>query len=174
METTSYAWYTEDGQKGSSTQNISGVYDLSGCVWEFVATYINNTHVTADGTSSAVENRNRYGGMMISETDLKYKTIIPHDSSESKSNQKNWQVYKNMESATYGYGDAILETSTSGSTSSGSWLDDYASYPYSTAVFLLRGGGNYIQKSGAGIFAYSNWQGHASDSFGFRPVLFSK
>lgn len=40
--TVCYEYNTENGQKGSTTRNIYGVYDMSGCAWETVAAYIEN------------------------------------------------------------------------------------------------------------------------------------
>ena len=157
---TSYAWDTDDGQKASSTQNITGVYDLSGCVWERVSAYIENT--------SGASNRSAYGGSLITETELKYKTIYPHNSS-SDSNENNYNAYKNAKTTTYGYGDAILETSTKGSGSN-SWNGDCSYFPYSGDPFFVRGG-SYYEGAAAGEFAFGYTSGNPSDNAGFRAVL---
>ena len=161
---TSYAWYTANGQKGSSTQNITGVYDLAGCVWERTSAYIEN--------ETGASYRTTYGGSLVSETDLKYKTIYPHNSS-SDSNTNNWTAYKNAQTETYGYGDAILETSKIGY----SWNNQYSNYPNGNKPFFVYGG-DY--STGAlddkrGMFSVSLTGGSAATVLrGFRAVLITK
>ena len=155
---TSYAWNTDDGKKASSTQNITGVYDLSGCVWERVSAYIENT--------SGASNRSAYGGSLITETEQKYKTIYPHNSS-SDSDENNYDTYKNAKTTTYG--DGVLETSTKGSGSN-SWNGDYSYFPHSGDPFFIRGG-RYDGGAGAGEFAFNGTTGSPSSYNGFRAVL---
>ena len=157
---TSYAWYTENGQKGSSTQNITGVYDLSGCVWESISVQLENENKESI--------KNTYGGSLISETDLKYKMIYPHNS-QNDSNTENWNAYKNAQTEVYGYGDAILETSTVGSGTV-SWNQDYSSFAYGEHLSLKRGG-RYSSGSKGGLFAYNHYSGQLSTYQGFRAVL---
>ncbi|MDR2436817.1 MAG: hypothetical protein LBD17_01915, partial [Endomicrobium sp.] len=71
----------------------------------------------------------------------KYATAYPYNSS-SDGNANNWTVYNSLKSAAYGYGDAVLETSTSGSGTT-SWLGDYSNFPYTSGPFFVRGGGYY-------------------------------
>ena len=37
---TFYRYYTENGQKASTTRNIYGIYDMSGGAWEYMANYL--------------------------------------------------------------------------------------------------------------------------------------
>jgi hypothetical protein len=53
--------------------------------------------------------------------------------------ESNWTVYNNAKIATYGYGDAILETSTAGSGST-SWHSDFSRFPNLDSPFFYRGG----------------------------------
>lgn len=99
------AWYENtQGQKGSSTGNVTGVYDLNGCIWEYVAGYISNS-----GGSS---NRSSYGESFAkSGASTEYATVYPYNDG-SDSYASNWISYNNTKTKAYGYGDAILETSS--------------------------------------------------------------
>ena len=162
------AYYTEIGLKGSSTENITGVYDLNGCIWERTAAYI------ANGDNFIEEN----GGELFSITNndenayknnsTKYITIYPFDSATC-TYLNNFAAYKNKKSSSYGYGDAILEIS-SGSNAFSSWNMDYSIYSYTNAPFFLRGGregDNY----GAGLFACHGDWGTSWENHSFRVAL---
>ena len=154
-----YAWDQTEGQKASSTLNMYGVYDLSGGVWERTAGYINN------GNS----NLGTYGAIVITggDTSTKYATVYPHVSSEGSdidtASKNNYQVNTKI------FGDAIRETSTSGTLSS-SWNGDYSYFPALVSPFALRGG-YYWGSSIAGLFAFYRTHGNSYYYNGFRPVL---
>ena len=101
---------TAKGAKASTTGNIYGIYDLSGGSCEFVASYISNGNgsISSYGSSFANTTANLEGYKTLS---TKYVTVYPYNSS-SDSYSNNYTAYKNTGC---GYGDAILETSTSGS-----------------------------------------------------------
>ena len=169
---TSYAWYTTKGQKGSSTQNITGIYDLSGCAWERVSGYITN--------KSGITNRKNYG-ITFAETSENttgyqklssiFATVYPFDS-DNDGNTNNWKKYKELESNSYSFGDAILETSKSG-YSSNSWNGDVSGYSYTNTPFFERGG-NSTDKSSAGIFSFHNSTGSPYQTITFRVVLIAE
>ena len=163
---TSYAWYTANGQKGSSTQNITGVYDLSGCVFERVSAYITNgnDNISNYGSTFASTSTNSTGYQSLSS---KLATVYPYNSSDSYEN--NWATYSGLKSSTYGFGDAVLETSTAGSGST-SWNSDYSDFPFSSIPFFIRGGA-YYGTSNAGAFAFTYYYGNPIDIIGFRAVL---
>ena len=162
------AYNTSTGIKGSSTGNITGVYDLNGCIWEREASYITNgdsslstygssfTYTTAD-TMPQINNRS-----------TRWATAYPYDSSNDRY-ANNWTKYNSFKSATYGFGDAILETSTSGSGYT-SWNEDYSYFPIMNNPFFGRGG-NYNVGSGSGAFFFSYALGYCSFACGFRAVL---
>ena len=154
------------GVKGSSTANITGVYDLNGCVWEETAGYISNGtgHLSEFGSAYASTSANTNGYLTLS---TKYATVYPYNSSDSNAN--NYNTYKGLKSSTYGYGDAILETSTSGADST-SWNGDYTSFPLALAPFFKRGG-NYKEGSGAGAYSFDSTYGEPHYFKGFRAVL---
>ena len=169
---TSYAWYTENGQKGSTTQNITGIYDMSGCLWERVSGYITN--------NSGITNRKNYGTTFaeLSENILGYQNLssklatVYSFNSSNDSNTNNWAVYKNLNSNDYGFGDAILEVSKAG-YGSNSWNKDTSGYSYTNNPFFERGG-NYGDKSSTGIFGFHNSTGSPYQSTTFRAVLITQ
>ena len=145
--TSVYSYNTENGMKASTTGNITGVYDLSGGVYERTAGYISNgnSKLYKDGTSGSeygsgiliggTSEANPNGYLTLSTRDY---TVYPYDgSSDSYSN--NYNTYKGLLTSTYGYGDAILETSNSGSSPSGSWNNDYSYFVSTSSPFFGRG-----------------------------------
>ena len=138
---TGYSEKTPNGVSASTTNNKTGIFDLSGCIWERTAAYIANEN----------EHLNKHGSSYTtSKTSTKYATVYPYNES-SDNDTNNWTAYKN---SNYGYGDAILETSTSGSESS-SWNSDYSKFAYMGNPFFVRGG-HYNAGVDAGIFAFSS------------------
>ena len=161
---TSYAWYTSNGKKGSSTQNITGVYDVSGCLTEYISGFIANSN-------SCLTN---YGGTLYSSgtTNTKLKTIYPYTDSGSSNEAKsasNWTAYYNSKTETKGFGDSILEISNSGGGKN-SWNGDNTFYPSNTQVFFGRTQ-EFDDSDLAGIFQVGNPNGSPWRVCGFRPVL---
>ena len=137
------------GVKASTTGNVYGVYDMSGGAWEYVAGYVNNGN----------GNLTSYGSSLVN-GDAKTKNVYSKASSDSYENNYNANSSK--------YGDAVYETSASGSSST-SWYGDYSIFPYASSPFFNRGGG-YGDGTGAGVFYFSGNDGSISDA-SFRPVL---
>ena len=145
-----YRYYTENGQKASTTRNIYGIYDMSGGAWEYMANCLGE--VTG----------NYYVSEFL-EIDSKYQTSYACVSRESETN-KNYEANKEK------YGDAIWETSN-GCNGQSSWNQDYSRFPYIGAPFFLRGG-NYVDSAPAGLFFYNWYYGEAHNYISFRVVLF--
>ena len=171
------AYNTTNGMKGSSTGNTSGVYDLSGGLWERVSGYISNgnSNLIINGTNSsngssgnlmgASSTANSNGYLTLS---TRTYTVYPYDSS-SDSYTNNYNTYKGLLSSTYGYGDAIFEASNSGSGLT-CWNSDCSDFASITHPFFVRGGG-YGDESGTGSFAFGRTVGYSSRNDGFRTVL---
>ena len=161
------AYNTTVGVKGSSTANVTGIYDLNGCVWEHTAAYISNGNASLSsyGKSYANTTANANGYQTLS---TKWATVYPYNSS-SDSYTNNYSVYSGKKSTTYGFGDAILEISTTGSGST-IWNGDYSCFPYTSSPFFRRGG-IFSDTSGAGLFAFYNDGGAPYYGNGFRSVL---
>ncbi len=149
------------GVLASSTGNEFGVYDLNGGALEYVAAYILNT----EGQIY----RDEYGSSFATESkSTEYVTIYPHDST-SDSSVNNWKIYNNDRATRFG--DAILETSTSG-TGSNAWNSDSCIYPYLESSFFVRGGRNNYTDENSGIFMFGRAKGTATeDYYTFRVVL---
>ena len=147
--TTDYT--STQGVKASTTGNVYGVYDMSGGAWEYVAAYVNN------GNSSLTS----YGNSLYTSTDSKTKNVYAKGSSDN--NSSNYSANAGV------YGDAVYETSASGSGST-SWYGDCSYFPGSSYPFFYRGGG-YSDGSSAGVF-YFGWDvGFSHSNYSFRPVL---
>ena len=142
--TSVYAYNTINGMKASTTGNITGVYDLSGGLWERAAVYISNgnSQLTNTGVSNgssgglmgATSEANPNGYLTLSTRDY---TVYPYDGS-SDSYTNNYNIYKELLTSTYGYGDAILETSSQ-SGSNYAWNSDYSYFASESHPFFNRG-----------------------------------
>ena len=138
------------GVKASTTGTVYGVYDMSGGAWEYVAGYVNNGN----------GNLTSYGSSLVN-GDAKTKNVYSKASSDSYENNYNANSSK--------YGDAVYETSASGSSST-SWYGDYSIFPNTSYPFFYRGG-VYDDGASAGVFCFSSNVGSGSSYNSFRPVL---
>ena len=146
---TKYAYDSQSGQKASTTGNISGIYDMSGGAYEYVASYMNNNSYVENYASSILYSNERYKDV--------------YDKSASDTSNNNYDINN------YFYGDALYETSNS-ATGNQSWFNDYSAFLYSNYPFFYRGG-SYSNSSFAGIFSFDCIHGDISMSISFRPVL---
>ena len=153
------AWNTSKGMLASTTGNASGIYDMSGGAWEYVAAYV------ANGNSSLSSYGSSFASTSVTSNSqsTKYVTVYPKGSSDTQAN--NWDAYKSLTNLR---GDAMKETATSYSAST-SWNGDYSSFPYSYVPFFTRGGG-YNDGSDAGAFYFGYSGGSANSTNGFRVV----
>ena len=149
---------TEKGMLASTTGNITGIYDLSGGGWERTAGYINNGH----------DNLTNYGKQLINEGEIgksnKYKIVYAYNTSGDNSGN-NYNMEENKKRA----GEAIWETSQSGSGST-SWNGDYSVFPLTSFPFSGRGG-NYSLGTNAGSFFFSRTDGNGNAGSSFRVAL---
>ena len=144
---------SSQGQNASTTGNVTGVYDMSGGAWEYVAAYVNNGH----------SNLTTYGSSLVN-AEAKYKDVYSKGSSDSYSNN-----YAVSTPANGHYGDAVWETSNSG-TSTNSWYSDCSDFPYTSFPFFLRGGSYYVVTT-AGVFVFSYNTGYDNSYVSFRVVV---
>ena len=151
-------WYSSTGQKGSSTGNIYGIYDLSGCVWELISSYIENP--------AGEDTRAAYGGNMMGGASNKLKTVYSYNETDILAD--NYEANNTM------YGDAMYETSSNGTFASPySWYDDCNNFVWGECPYFGRGanmlgGGSY---GWTGVFCFGYSYGSADYSIGFRAVL---
>ena len=156
--------YFQNGGQ-SSTNNVTGVFDLAGGVSEATAAYINN------GFSALAQ----YGGTeedMLCSTDKssKFKTIYKHSNmDQGTNNYKSEIVLANYELCNNRRGDAIFETSNSGVGNS-SWFNNFSYFMAEDVPFIARGG-DVLAMDGSGIFSYVASIGQATESIGFRIAL---
>ena len=159
-----YANSNANDVSASTTNNKSGIFDLSGCAFEYTSAYISNgdSNIKYYGSSFANINASTTGYRTLS---TKYATVYPYDSN------KTGAAYNNVKSTTYGFGDAILETSFR-NYGPYSWYQDDSYFPYLTTPFFVRGGSlAYSYRSGAFAFDYD--LGSSDSAKSFRTVLTS-
>lgn len=129
----------------SSTKNITGVFDLNGCIWERVAGFYTGGSASTPASHSL---------MATNETDSSSKYVTLYPTTYASCNK---------------FGDAIKETSNSGSDVN-SWNSDYSGFVSSSGPVFIRGG-YYDSSSFAGVFAFEDTSGVPHYRNGFRAVL---
>ncbi len=146
---TGYENSKANGVAASSTNNKTGIFDLSGCVWEYTAAYISNgtPNLNTYGKSYASTTANANGYLTLS---TKYATVYPYNS-PSDNDINNYSTFFDKKTKTYGFGDAILETGENTTA----WKGDYAYFPNTTSTFFMRGG-SWGDSSNAGTFAFAH------------------
>ena len=141
---------------------------MSGGAWEEVAAYITDgsKYLLSGGELVATSEADPEGYRTRS---TKYATAYPYDSSND-TNVSNYNFYKSLKNANYGYGDAILETSSYSGNEQTGWFGDYTVFFASGGPFLSRGGHSGLGTA-SGIFAYAWNASQSNGSQGFRIVL---
>lgn len=150
--TSTYAYNNLNyGINASTTGNTYGVYDMSGGANEYLAAFLNN------GNSSLTT----YGSSIVNAA-AKYKDMYMVGSSDT--NALNYEANSSTK------GDALYETSSSGSGSTSSWYSEYAGMPTLNNQIFIRGG-SYNSASNAGVYYFNANTGNVNAVYGFRPVL---
>ena len=150
---TFYRYYTENGQKASTTRNIYGIYDMSGGAWEYMANYLGS--ITG----------NQFVSKFLT-IESKYQTPYAGTGATDSTVDRTLNYEANKEK----YGDAIWETSN-GCNGQYSWNIDFSYFPYASYPFFMRGG-SYSNSSSAGPFYFYAYRGWGSNDCSFRVVLF--
>ena len=144
----------------STTGNKTGIYDMSGGAWEYVAGYTTGAS-TIGGSSEIIS---LYPSFFTDNTYTKY-----------------WDKYTSTTNTNYNYrllGDATGEMGPFGSEKDpdnnnrykSSWYGNYAHFVNSSYPWLLRGG-HCTYGSGSGAFAFDSNPGGAYSYDSFRIVL---
>lgn len=139
----------------STTGNLTGVFDMVGCLDEYVASYVNNNH----------ENLSTYCQSLVN-ADVKYKDVFPTGTTDS--DQDNYEASRGLTD-----GMLIHETSTGGSWGD-SWINwnrtpSNVLYPNTDAPVFIRGF-DYSNQFG-GLTAFWRWSGKEAIHIGFRAVV---
>ncbi len=165
------AYNTEIGIKGSSTGNITGVYDLNGCIWEGTTGYIANNN---SALSNGVSFTNWTNSAILYQTEsTKYIESYLYDKTTDENTDKNvagtGNYKKYLENSSTRFGDSILETSAFG-IGANSWNKDISNYPTNKFPFIMYGG-SFNNSTDSGIFGFQNTNGKNNYDYGFRICI---
>ena len=144
----------------STTNNYSGIYDMSGGAWEYVMGY--TTRATTIGGTSGITSL--YSNFF---TDSIYSKYWDRYTSTSYTNYNNRIL-----------GDAIGEMGPFGSEKDpdngtryrSSWYKDYANFYNSSNIWFAHGG-HWNSGTAAGVFAFSCDSGNTDANISYRVVL---
>ena len=169
-----YAWNQKGGITASSTRNMTGVYDLSGGLFERIAAYVPNESVNLKLYGESIA----YNEEALKTVSTKYTTVYPYDSSVDNSTKE--ENVENIDIASSGnylkntsiYGDGVRETSTSG-VGSTSWENNASYYVGLFNPFVFRGG-PYSESIHAGRFYSDRDDGFSGYNVGFRAIVIPK
>ncbi len=146
--TNNQPYNTEIGFLASTTGNITGIYDMSGGSWEYIAGY-------RDGSVGS-------SGLTLNEINKTYINYV--------------DIYDNSSELTT-YSKRILGDATGemgpfykDSINRNNWYADYADFVGLKGGWFVRGGG-YSHSNVAGQFYFSRTTGEAENSRGARLVL---
>ena len=134
----------------STTGNVTGIYDMNGGAWEYVAGYLNNES----------SNLTTYGSSLL-KAESKYKDVYSKGNTDTGANNYTANSSK--------YGDAVYETSF-GESGSTSWYGGYSNFPFSSDPFFNRGG-YYRNGENAGLFSLYYNTIYVNEYNSLRPVL---
>ena len=147
--------YNSDiGYLASTTGNISGIYDMSGGAWEYMASYRSNTYGNSGFDSTS-----------ISSYDSKYFDVYPSDSEITTYNKRILGDSTGEVGPFYYYKD-----SDNGQRYHSTWGADYAPFVGASYPWFLRGG-SFNDGAIAGSFAFGRSSGNANSYISFRLVL---
>ena len=145
----------------STTNNATGIYDISGGAYEYTTSYVNNKESNLQTYGGTTEG-DLYGATEEEQnTSTALKTVYTIGNTDGQG--ANYEANKGVK------GDAVYETSSS-SGGSNSWNADYSYFPCSSWSLFYRGGG-YNSGSSAGAFCFHYHTGGNGDGLSFRTVL---
>ena len=145
----------------STTNNYSGIYDMSCGAWEYVMGY--TTGATTEGGSSNITSL--YPNFFSNSTYSKYWDR--HSTSTVNTNYNN----RILGDATGEMGPFGNEKDLdSGTRNRSSWYKDYASFAHSSNSWFARGG-HWYGGNASGTFAFSSYTGDINTIISYRIVL---
>ena len=141
-------WYSTNGFNGSTSGNITGIYDMNGGVWEFVASF-RDTNSNIVGSS----------GLVTSTIKSEYSKYI--------------DVYDNTYDSYADYASRILGDATGEmgpfQDYYNSWYDNLAWFVVSNGPWFIRG--CHSDCGGSGLTSFSSSEGGKSGESTLRLVL---
>jgi len=139
-----HRYNTEKGVLASTTGNITGIYDLSGGAWEYVAAF------------NTIDNHGflNNGGLTTSSASTPYVTKYTSNT-----------YYASIDNSILG--DAVYEVNKNPGSGKASWFSDYGQCVNNSYPFFIRGGG---RDSCAGVFSSGYASGRAIE-YSFRICL---
>ena len=150
---------TNIGVLASTTGNISGIYDMSGCSWEYVMGVMEDS-LNSNTPSSGANAKNNSGFTGKNTYDNSNTSGIAFPQS------KYYDIYKygasDSDFARYHLGDATTEIK--------GWNGDNAYFVYPSSPWFKRGG-LYFLSSNVGVFAFVHNNGQANTFDSTRAVL---
>ncbi len=175
-------YFNKNSVVASTTNNYTGIYDMSGGVWEYMMSGMEDSMgsgVLASGYNSP--NNSGFNGKNNNGSIISDGIVLPADS-------KYYDIYTYSTSGTdytrFIFGDAVGEMGPfksiqyQGTTPNiavqtryiGSWYGDHGYLVFSNNPWVMRGGSCY-HGTGSGIFSSDRYDGYARDNIGFRLVL---
>ena len=118
------------GNNASTTGNVTGVFDMRGGVWEYVASYVNTAGAQTSTQIASMRN-----------AAARYRDVYAVG---------GYTANRNI------VGNAVFETSTTGNSASNSWFGASGFFPGGTQIVFVRGG-MFDHGTRAGIFAFESW-----------------
>ena len=150
------AYNTEEGYKATTTGNITGIYDMSGGAWEYVAAYIDSTYGSSGFDSSDTYMDSSYA---------KYFDVYSNNSDETTYNKRILGDATGEIGPFYSYRDGDNNVRYHNN-----WYSDASSFIKSNNSWFCRGG-HFTNGAVAGVL-YFYWINGIADNYGsFRIVL---
>ena len=174
----------------STTGNVTGIYDMNGGAWEYVAAYWNNGNGNLNGQGKSTY----FSGNKLASAYEKYwdkyevgndeKTISSPTEEQAESmakdrvnlmtSKKGDAMYEVINTFSHFYNNTWRIKNASGVYENGYgktfYNDDFALVGSASLPFLLRGG-SWWDETTTGVFASNGYYGYWSYNVGFRPVL---
>ncbi|MEG0522233.1 MAG: hypothetical protein RR594_07255 [Clostridia bacterium] len=136
----------------STTGNVTGIYDMAGCAWETMSSYLNNGVLT-----------NKNGQNLIINKNTKYVDVYTAGAANTQASNYAANADK--------YGDAQYEVSSNGLSIPLGWSGDDSNFPYSTGPVLYRGGA-HDDTGSEGVFAFDYNAGQSYDGSCWRRSFY--
>ena len=154
--TKTLTYNTTTGLKASTTGNITGIYDMSGGAWEYMASYRDDTLGSSGFTSSDAYLSSAYS---------KYFDVYPNDSSTTTYGKRILGDATGEIGPVYRY-----DNGNNGTFNHNNWYADISGFVESGNPWLERGG-SYYDGVITGQFNFNEDIGCSYSSHGFRIVL---